>query len=138
MAKGKPRTRPEKTSPQAPQPTRFVSITRESALAGHAVHGAAVDAETRCVHWHGPDDVLAILFPCCDRWYPCHACHEEDADHPAAPWPSGSDEMHALLCGRCGQTTAIGDYLATNACAGCGEGFNPGCRLHHSLYFDAR
>ncbi|MGI6877535.1 CHY zinc finger protein [Microbacterium sp. gxy059] len=99
------------------------------------VGGAILDDETRCAHWHGPDDVLAILFPCCRAWFPCHACHEEAADHPAEVWPADAVSEEALLCGRCGGTTAIGRYRETSACARCGGAFNDGCRLHAHLYF---
>jgi uncharacterized CHY-type Zn-finger protein len=102
----------------------------------HVVHGRTVDAQTRCVHWAGEDDVLAILFACCERWYPCHACHGEDADHVARTWPVGAAAREALLCGVCGGTSTIADYRATSRCTRCGRAFNPNCRLHHHLYFD--
>ncbi|MFL0409911.1 CHY zinc finger protein [Microbacterium paludicola] len=101
----------------------------------HRVHGAVVDAQTRCAHWAGPLDVLAILFPCCGRWYPCHSCHEEHADHPARRWPARVREAQALLCGVCGETSSIDEYLAAGECARCRAGFNPNCSLHHHLYF---
>lgn len=101
----------------------------------HLVHGAVVDAQTRCAHWHGPRDVLAIRFPCCGRWYPCHSCHEEAADHPGEVWPADAAGEHALLCGRCGETSTIAEYLSSSTCARCGGAFNERCRLHHDLYF---
>ncbi|MBO3662448.1 CHY zinc finger protein [Microbacterium stercoris] len=101
----------------------------------HVVHGRNVDAQTRCVHWHTELDVLAILFPCCDRWYPCHDCHADDAGHPAQPWSADAGDRHALLCGVCGGTTPIAQYRATSRCGACGRDFNPGCRRHHHLYF---
>lgn len=100
------------------------------------VHGALVDSQTRCVHWAGPLDVLAIRFPCCGGWYPCHTCHEEHADHPARRWPARVRDAQALLCGVCGETSSIREYLdAASECARCGGAFNPNCRLHHALYF---
>lgn len=111
-------------------------MTAPLRVGAHLVHGPVVDAQTRCAHWAGPQDVLAILFPCCGRWYPCHACHEETAGHAAARWPADAGERHALLCGVCGRTSSIGEYLATSACARCGGAFNPNCRLHRHLYFD--
>lgn len=101
----------------------------------HLVHGAVVDPESRCAHWHGPRDVLAIRFPCCDRWYPCHSCHEEDADHAGAVWPADAAHERALLCGVCGGTSTIGEYLSSSTCARCGGPFNERCRLHRHLYF---
>ncbi|GAA3660450.1 CHY zinc finger protein [Microbacterium marinilacus] len=104
-------------------------------VGAHLVHGAVVDAQTRCAHWSGPLDVLAILFPCCGRWYPCHACHEAAADHPAKRWRSDEHDRRALLCGVCAGTSTIEEYLAASGCARCGAAFNPGCRLHRHLYF---
>lgn len=96
----------------------------------------AVHPEGRCRHWHGPQDVLAIRLPCCDGFWACHACHEEDADHPAGPWPADQRHETALLCGACGALSTIAAYLAgRDACAACGQAFNPRCRLHHHRYF---
>ncbi|GAA4763435.1 CHY zinc finger protein [Microbacterium gilvum] len=104
-------------------------------VGGRVVHGAVIDGETRCAHYAGPDDVLAILFACCRRWYPCHACHDADASHGARVWAAGDGAEHALLCGRCGATSSIADYRASGACGACGGAFNEGCRRHHHLYF---
>lgn len=102
---------------------------------GIPVHGLPIDAETRCVHWHHATDVVAIRFRCCDRWYPCHDCHAAVADHPPEVWPVDEFDARALLCGVCGATLAIADYLGVDACPECGAAFNPGCRLHRHLYF---
>jgi uncharacterized CHY-type Zn-finger protein len=110
---------------------------RDAPLESHGIciHGLPVDAETRCVHWHGPTDVVAIRFPCCDRYYPCHDCHEAVADHPPAVWPVTRRGEHAILCGVCGTTHAIATYLAVERCPTCRAPFNPACSLHHPLYF---
>lgn len=102
---------------------------------GVTIRGAVVDDETRCAHWHGDDDVLAILFPCCRAWYPCRTCHDEHAGHEAVLWRADQTETRALLCGRCGGTLSIRRYRAAGACEACGMRFNEGCRLHHHLYF---
>ena len=47
------------------------------------VFGPTVDDHTRCVHYATELDIIAIRFACCDRYYPCHLCHSETADHPA-------------------------------------------------------
>ncbi|MBN9142078.1 MAG: hypothetical protein J0H23_14785 [Micrococcales bacterium] len=110
---------------------------RDAPLDSHGirVHGLPIDAETRCVHWNGPSDVVAIRFHCCDRFYPCHDCHEAVADHPSEVWDADEREVHALLCGACGATHAIETYLGVESCPACGAAFNPGCRLHRHLYF---
>lgn len=101
-----------------------------------AIHGRPVDGQTRCVHWGGPFDVVAFRFPCCEGWWPCHACHEETADHPATPWPAARWSEPSVLCGVCRHAMTAPDYVAApDACPACQVRFNPGCRLHHALYF---
>lgn len=101
-----------------------------------ALKGVAVDGQTRCAHYHGPRDVIAIQFPCCGVYYPCHACHEALADHPAERWPAGRFDEPAILCGACCSTLSIRAYLACgHTCPHCGAAFNPGCARHHALYF---
>lgn len=99
------------------------------------VRGRPVDDRTRCIHYAGALDVVALAFPCCDGWFPCHACHAETADHTASVWPRGSGETHAVLCGACGSTMSIATYLQVAGCPSCEHPFNPGCRLHRHLYF---
>ena len=99
--------------------------------------GVGLDAETRCAHWHGPTDVLAIRFPCCDRWFACFECHAALADHPPKRWAKTSFGAAALACGVCRETFSVKSYLArSEACPACGAAFNPGCALHHHLYFE--
>ena len=57
---------------------------RPSARAMPRVLGPVVDEMTRCVHYRTEVDIVAIKFACCNEYYPCHRCHEETADHPAA------------------------------------------------------
>jgi uncharacterized CHY-type Zn-finger protein len=111
---------------------------------GTAVFGVEVGAETRCAHYDGETDVIAIRFPCCDRFYPCHACHDAVAGHPAEQWPVDAFDTPAVLCGACGHVLTIGAYLQTHtssdaehpACPACGAAFNPGCHRHRHLYFE--
>ncbi|UYO95698.1 CHY zinc finger protein [Microbacterium sp. M28] len=99
------------------------------------VLGAVVDAQTRCVHYRGPLDIVAIRFACCGGWYPCLHCHDEVADHAIRPWPLDARDEQAVLCGACGATLAIGTYLRVEQCPYCAAPFNPGCALHHCVYF---
>ncbi|RNE62384.1 CHY zinc finger protein [Cryobacterium tepidiphilum] len=100
------------------------------------VLGRPVDEQTRCVHYHSPLDVVAIRFRCCNEYYPCHLCHEEQAGHPAGPWPVSEQDAAAVLCGVCRSELAIREYLTADDCPRCGAGFNPGCRLHSRFYFE--
>ncbi|MBE1513924.1 CHY zinc finger protein [Nesterenkonia halotolerans] len=100
------------------------------------VRGAAVDDQTRCRHYAGPLDVVAIRFFCCDRWYPCLTCHQESEEHAISRWPLERRAELALLCGVCRRRFSIEEYLLADACAQCSAPFNPGCAAHHQFYFE--
>ncbi|WP_413250180.1 CHY zinc finger protein [Sinomonas flava] len=99
------------------------------------VFGATVDDQTRCVHYRTEVDVVAIKFACCLRYYPCHLCHAEDADHEARTWPRAQWSEPAVLCGVCKGEMAVDAYLATTSCPSCDARFNERCALHTHLYF---
>src|SRR5690606_21838521 len=71
-------------------------------IRGINVFGKTVDSQTRCVHWHSGLDIIAIKFKCCDKYYPCFSCHEEEADHEPQVWPKTEFDQKAILCGVCG------------------------------------
>src|ERR1035437_3751720 len=103
---------------------------------GEDIYGVEVDAQTRCAHYHGDPDIIAIKFKCCGRWFPCYECHSEIADHVAEVWPKGQSDAKAVLCGACGHQLSIREYLTCNStCPGCESRFNPGCARHYHLYF---
>lgn len=113
------------------QPFKFIEIGEVR------VFGKSVDNQTRCVHWHSQLDIIAIKFKCCDKYYPCFSCHEEDADHQHEVWPKGEFDEKAILCGVCGHELSIKDYMASgNTCTNCKSSFNPGCSNHYHLYFE--
>lgn len=101
------------------------------------VRGPVVDAQTRCIHYATPLDIIAIEFACCRTFYPCHRCHDETADHAARPWGADAGGHPAVLCGVCGHLLTIDAYATASACPACGGAFNPGCKLHWDLYFDS-
>ena len=102
------------------------------------VYGVELDGQTRCAHWRGALDIVAIKMVCCGEHYACRACHDALADHAAKVWPATGWEKTAVLCGACGLEMSVGDYLAcANQCPACGAPFNPGCASHHHLYFEA-
>lgn len=104
---------------------------------GIKVFGTEVDKETRCKHYHSKVDIIAIKFPCCDSYYPCYECHEENAGHPAARWGRHQLDERAILCGVCGHQLTIREYVSGgSACPACQAVFNEGCRNHYHLYFD--
>jgi uncharacterized CHY-type Zn-finger protein len=102
-----------------------------------SVHGVALDAETRCAHWHSALDIIAIKMKCCGTYYACKDCHETLAGHVAEVWPHHEWNQLAVLCGSCGTELSIHQYLQSrNVCPACNASFNPGCREHYAFYFD--
>ena len=103
---------------------------------GLEITGIDVDPETRCAHYHGATDIVALKFKCCRRWFPCHLCHEELAEHPRAVWSENEFDELVALCGSCGRRMSVSDYLHCAAsCPRCGRAFNPGCASHAHYYF---
>lgn len=102
------------------------------------VFGSTVDDQTRCVHYRTDLDVVAMKFACCLRYYPCHLCHAQDADHEPQTWPRSEWTEQAVLCGVCKGEMAIEAYLGTMSCPNCAAPFNERCTAHHHLYFGAR
>lgn len=108
----------------------------EVLIGGHRVRGLGLDAQSRCAHWHGPTDVVAIRMACCGVYYACIDCHTALADHPAQPWPATSGDARAVLCGACGHEMSIAAYLSSGSqCPACAHPFNPGCQRHWPHYF---
>lgn len=106
---------------------------------GEQVSGVEVDEATRCAHWHSELDIIAIKFGCCGRWFPCHDCHNEIAEHEPTVWPTAEFSEKAILCGGCGYQLTITEYFACDSnCPNCRRNFNPGCSNHYHLYFEAR
>jgi len=103
---------------------------------GQEVRGVDVDDETRCAHYGTDRDVVAIRFPCCDTYYPCHRCHAEVADHDAERWPIDRRGEPAVLCGACGTELPIQEYLGVTACPACETRVNPGCADHYGRYVE--
>lgn len=102
------------------------------------LRGVDVDAQTRCAHYSGPTDIVALRCACCDVFYPCHACHEAATGRSFAPWPLARADEPAVLCGACRTAMTPEAYRASgDACPACNTRFNPGCRAHHALYFEA-
>lgn len=103
------------------------------------IKGKVIDQETRCTHFHSFNDVIAIRFKCCNQYYPCYQCHEEEADHEAEVWTTVDFDKKAVLCGVCRIELTILQYLnCQNTCPHCKASFNPNCATHHHLYFEVQ
>ena len=106
-------------------------------IGGETVYGDVIDGQTRCVHYNGASDIIAIKFCCCDRWYPCFECHAGSEKHEAQQWPADQFNEKVILCGACGRQLTIAEYLDCNfTCLSCSSQFNPGCANHYDLYFE--
>ncbi|MFD2639488.1 CHY zinc finger protein [Piscibacillus salipiscarius] len=100
------------------------------------VFGSVIDKQTRCKHYHSKYDVIAIKFKCCNAYYPCYKCHEESVSHSIERWEPEEFNQKAVLCGICRHELTVNEYLnSANQCPNCQAKFNPGCQLHHDLYF---
>jgi uncharacterized CHY-type Zn-finger protein len=102
----------------------------------HEVRGIGLDAQTRCVHYRSPLDIIAIKMKCCGLYYACKDCHNALADHAIEVWPFQERDRRAVLCGACGSELTITEYLVSGyQCPACKADFNPGCRNHYHFYF---
>ena len=72
-----------------------------------AVRGVNLDPQTRCAHYHGPTDIIAIKIKCCGVYYACKDCHSALADHTIEVWPETEWDEPAILCGACGTELTI-------------------------------
>jgi uncharacterized CHY-type Zn-finger protein len=100
------------------------------------VRGVNLDPQTRCEHYHGPNDIVAIKMKCCGIYYACKDCHAALADHPSEVWPEREWGQRAIFCGACGTELSIHQYMqCSSQCPSCHGQFNPGCRNHYHLYF---
>ena len=109
----------------------------ERSIGEYVVRGVDVDPETRCAHYDGDRDVIALRLGCCETFYACHACHEAVADHESQPWPRDRFAEPAVLCGVCERALSAREHLdSDHECSACGAAFNPGCRAHYDRYFE--
>lgn len=101
------------------------------------VYGRVVDTESRCVHWHSRRDVLALKFRCCDRYWACVTCHEQCAGHAVRRYHVELDSgLKVVVCGVCRCEMTFAEYTGGLRCVQCHVEFNPGCKMHYSMYFD--
>jgi uncharacterized CHY-type Zn-finger protein len=75
------------------------------------VRGMNLDPQTRCQHYYGTTDIIAIKMKCCGVYYACKECHEILANHPIEVWPQSQWDEKAVLCGSCGAELTIRQYM---------------------------
>lgn len=96
----------------------------------------SIDNETRCAHYHGENDRIAIKFYCCKDYFSCFQCHDQYGCGEVKVWPREDFDKEAIICGSCNMEITINQYLTSGySCPSCGAKFNPGCSLHYHLYF---
>jgi uncharacterized CHY-type Zn-finger protein len=129
----------EHDQPSFPVTHSSLTTTRAPTTDGRfsvPLRGIAVDPDTRCAHYDGLRDVIAIRFACCDVYYPCFKCHRETTTHDPTRLAANEKHEPAVLCGACGHTMTAGAYRrAAHACPRCDAPFNPGCHAHWDRYF---
>jgi uncharacterized CHY-type Zn-finger protein len=76
-----------------------------------------------------------MRFACCDTYFACFECHALES-HEAERWPRDRFDEPAVLCGVCSRELTVTEYLGVTGCPSCSAPFNPGCALHHHLYFE--
>ncbi|KAK5773794.1 Hot13p PWA37_003859 [Arxiozyma heterogenica] len=105
------------------------------------VRGKLVDAETRCEHWNGANDIIALKLKCCPNYYyPCVQCHNELTSHSVQKFDVGANpDLKCILCGHCGKELTFKQYLSFStplSCQYCKHPFNEKCELHYHYYFE--
>ena len=106
-------------------------------MADIIIYGNTLDTESRCTHYHSSLDIIAIKMKCCNKYYACIFCHEENEDHSATVWPKSEFDTHAILCGNCKTEITITQYLKSKyECPNCTAAFNPKCSNHNHFYFE--
>src|SRR5699024_8847876 len=99
------------------------------------IHVLTVDDESRCTHYHTPLDIIAIKFKCCNKFYSCYKCHNENENHEIIRWEKDEFDEQAIICGVCNQTRSTNDYMLSEVCQHCSAIFNHRCKYHHHIYF---
>jgi uncharacterized CHY-type Zn-finger protein len=116
---------------------RIGGLADERIMNLRPVRGVGLDEQTRCGHYHGPTDIIAIKTKCCGEYYACKDCHSELAGHGIKVWPRGEWDSVAILCGACRAEMTIAHYMACESrCPACGADFNPRCSNHYHFYFE--
>ncbi len=101
------------------------------------VNANLVATNSRCSHYNSELDIVAIKFKCCNQYFGCIHCHNENVDHKTEQWKINEQDEKAILCGNCKTEMSINTYLnCNNKCPNCKSNFNPKCCNHYHFYFE--
>ncbi|WP_297079007.1 CHY zinc finger protein [uncultured Enterococcus sp.] len=96
------------------------------------IYGTQLDEAGRCCHYQKEEDVVALKCGRCQTYYACFKCHDEWETHHFHAIDRA--DLAPVMCGACHQTLSYEQYQ-TQRCPYCAHAFNPGCSLHHEIYF---
>lgn len=96
------------------------------------IFGINLDKDSRCTHYHGDNDVVALKCNKCQKYYACYKCHDELESHSFVP--IAIDEPSPVLCGHCYSKLTFEEYQLGH-CITCNHTFNPNCKKHSTIYF---
>ncbi|KAH3900132.1 Hot13p SCDLUD_003100 [Saccharomycodes ludwigii] len=101
------------------------------------ISGKLVDEKSRCIHWHGDLDIIALKFKCCpNTYYSCYTCHQELCNHKVEKYNRLDNKVNLIICGNCRKEFTFQEYVTSDyKCLNCKQKFNPGCKLHYDMYF---
>lgn len=96
------------------------------------IYGQELDNQGRCLHYHGPTDVVALACARCQRYYACYKCHDGIEGHDFKS--TDKNFSYPVMCGICSFKLSFLDYKK-GSCPYCKHGFNPKCQNHETIYF---
>ncbi|MGT2933763.1 CHY zinc finger protein [Streptococcus catagoni] len=94
--------------------------------------GIALDNESRCLHYHGDSDIVALKCRQCQAYFACYHCHDALRSHHFLA--NQAQEKYPVLCGACKHFLTKESY-EKGYCPFCLRLFNPNCSLHKDIYF---
>lgn len=95
-------------------------------------YGEDIDYESRCKHYYGVNDVVALKCTFCQKYYACYKCHDRLENHTFVPTDYLED--YPVLCGSCHGLLSFEAYQLGYCCY-CAHEFNPKCKNHEQYYF---
>lgn len=98
-------------------------------------YGDLVDSQSRCRHYHGERDILALKCFSCQKYYACYHCHDECEEHGFKAYPLALHDK-VVLCGVCKSGLTFEEYQVSLSCPTCHSEFNPSCQAHYDIYFE--